>query len=76
MLPRSDALVGCRVIQGVGAALMLPGTLAVITNAYSREKERAAAIGMWAAIGRVTLPAGPLLGGTLVQALSWRLIFS
>jgi len=55
---------------------MLPGTLAVITNAYSREKERAAAIGMWAAIGRVTLPAGPLLGGTLVQALSWRLIFS
>lgn len=75
LAPSTEALVSFRVIQGVGAALMLPGTLAVITNAYSGEKERARAIGLWAAIGSVALPAGPLLGGTLVQALSWRLIF-
>jgi DHA2 family methylenomycin A resistance protein-like MFS transporter len=75
LAPSSGALVGCRVLQGVGAALMLPGTLAVITNAYPREQERARAIGLWAAIGSVALPAGPLLGGVLIQAASWRLIF-
>lgn len=75
LAPSSGALVGCRVLQGVGAALMLPGTLAVITNAYPAERERAKAIGLWAAIGSVALPAGPLLGGALIQAASWRLIF-
>ncbi len=75
LAPSSGALVGFRVLQGVGAALMLPGTLAVITNAYPRDQERAKAIGVWAAIGSVALPAGPLLGGALIQAASWRLIF-
>jgi DHA2 family methylenomycin A resistance protein-like MFS transporter len=54
---------------------MLPGTLAVITNAYPGEQDRARAIGVWAAIGSVALPAGPLFGGALIQAASWRLIF-
>ncbi|HZO79971.1 MAG TPA: MFS transporter [Solirubrobacteraceae bacterium] len=75
LAPSSGALVGFRVLQGLGAALMLPGTLAVITNAYPSEQERAKAIGVWAAIGSVALPAGPLLGGALIQAASWRLIF-
>lgn len=75
LAPSSGALVGCRVLQGAGAALMLPGTLAVITNAYPGEQERAKAIGVWAAIGSVALPAGPLFGGALIQAGSWRLIF-
>lgn len=75
LAPSSSALVGFRVIQGVGAALMLPGTLAVITNAHPDKPERARAIGLWAAMGSVALPAGPLLGGTLVQVLSWRVIF-
>lgn len=68
-------LIACRVIQGVGAALMLPGTLAVIADAYPGERERARAIGVWAGVGSCALPAGPLVGGLLVQAAGWRWVF-
>ena len=68
-------LTAWRVVQGVGAALMLPGTLAVIADAYPDERERARAIGVWAGVGSCALPAGPLLGGLLVQALGWRWVF-
>jgi DHA2 family methylenomycin A resistance protein-like MFS transporter len=68
-------LIGFRVLQGVGAALMLPGTLAVITSSYSEGAAQARAIGIWAGIGSAALPAGPLLGGALTQALSWRAVF-
>jgi MFS transporter, DHA2 family, methylenomycin A resistance protein len=57
--PTTGLLVGFRVLQGVGAALMLPGTLAVISNAYPGSEEQARAIGIWAAIGSAALPAGP-----------------
>jgi DHA2 family methylenomycin A resistance protein-like MFS transporter len=73
--PTAGVLVGFRVIQGAGAALMLPGTLAVITSSYSDRESRARAIGIWAGIGSVALPAGPLLGGALTQAVSWRAVF-
>jgi DHA2 family methylenomycin A resistance protein-like MFS transporter len=68
-------LIACRVVQGVGAALMLPGTLAVIANAYPEERERARAIGVWAGVGSCALPAGPLIGGLMVQAVGWRWVF-
>jgi MFS transporter, DHA2 family, methylenomycin A resistance protein len=68
-------LIACRVVQGLGAALMLPGTLAVIANAYPDERERARAIGVWAGVGSCALPAGPLLGGLLVQTAGWRWVF-
>ncbi len=68
-------LIACRVVQGVGAALMLPGTLAVIADAYPGERERARAIGVWAGVGSCALPAGPLVGGLLVQAAGWRWVF-
>jgi DHA2 family methylenomycin A resistance protein-like MFS transporter len=68
-------LITCRVIQGLGAALMLPGTLAVIAKAYPDERERARAIGVWAGVGSCALPAGPLLGGLLVQSAGWRWVF-
>jgi DHA2 family methylenomycin A resistance protein-like MFS transporter len=71
----AGTLIGCRVIQGAGAALMLPGTLAVIANAYPVERERARAIGVWAGVGSCALPAGPLLGGLLVQSAGWRWVF-
>ena len=69
-------LVGFRVVQGIGAALLLPGTLAVIANAFPERRERARAIGVWAGIGSVALPAGPLLGGALVQGIGWRAVFA
>ncbi len=68
-------LIACRVLQGTGAALMLPGTLAVIASAYPDERERARAIGVWAGVGSCALPAGPLLGGLLVQTAGWRWVF-
>jgi MFS transporter, DHA2 family, methylenomycin A resistance protein len=64
-----------RALQGVAAAVMLPGTLALIANLYPEASDRARAIGTWAAIGALALPAGPLLGGALVDAVDWRSTF-
>lgn len=75
LAPSIEVLAGFRVAQGVGAALLLPGTLALITRAFPDPRERARAIGLWAGLGSVALPAGPLLGGGLVQALGWRAVF-
>ena len=73
--PNSGLLIGARVLQGVGAALLLPGTLAIISHAFPEPAEQAKAIGLWAGIGSLALPAGPLLGGALVDAFGWRAIF-
>jgi DHA2 family methylenomycin A resistance protein-like MFS transporter len=75
LAPSIGVLVGCRVMQGVGAALLLPGTLAVITHAFPQPGERAKAIGLWAGIGSAALAAGPLLGGAVVQGVGWRAVF-
>ncbi|MGW2485952.1 MFS transporter [Streptomyces sp. NPDC001606] len=68
-------LVAARVVQGLGAALLLPGSLAIIGRAFPDSAARARAIGVWAGIGSLALPAGPLLGGALTDGLSWRAIF-
>jgi MFS transporter, DHA2 family, methylenomycin A resistance protein len=68
-------LVGARVVQGCGAALLLPGTLAVVARAYSVPAERARAFGIWAAISSLALPAGIILGGLLVEGPGWRWAF-
>ena len=67
-------LVG-RVAQGVGAAALGTSSLAVLVAAYADPRARAQAIGLWSGISGVALAAGPLLGGLLVQAGSWPLIF-
>lgn len=68
-------LVAARAVQGVGAALLLPGTMAVISGAFPGRTERARALGIWAGISALALPAGPLLGGILVQTAGWRPVF-
>ncbi|GAB3881158.1 hypothetical protein GCM10029964_036790 [Kibdelosporangium lantanae] len=68
-------LVAGRALQGVGAALLLPGTLAVITRAFPGQAEQAHAVGIWAGVSALALPAGPLLGGALVSGLGWRAVF-
>lgn len=68
-------LVGARFVQGVGAALLLPGTLAIISDAFPDRADHARAIGIWAGVGSAALPAGPLLGGLLVEWLGWRSVF-
>ncbi|WP_410636171.1 MFS transporter [Amycolatopsis sp. cmx-4-83] len=68
-------LVAARAGQGLGAALLLPGTLAVITNAHPGRAERARALGVWAGVSALALAAGPVLGGAVVTAGGWRPVF-
>ena len=75
LAPDPFLLVAARVVQGTGAALLLPGTLAIVTRAFPDSGERARAIGIWAGIGSAALPAGPLVGGALVDWLGWRSVF-
>jgi EmrB/QacA subfamily drug resistance transporter len=67
-------LIIARAVQGGGAALLVPGSLAIITDVFPRE-ERGRAIGTWSALTALSVIAGPLLGGVLVQTISWRAIF-
>jgi DHA2 family methylenomycin A resistance protein-like MFS transporter len=73
--PNIALLIVARALQGVGAALLLPGTLAVITDQYVDKAARARAVGIWAGAGALALVAGPLLGGVLVSGLGWRSVF-
>jgi MFS transporter, DHA2 family, methylenomycin A resistance protein len=75
LAPGAAVLIGARVVQGAGAALLLPGTLAVVSHAYPAPAERARAFGIWAAISALALPAGVILGGLLVEGPGWRWAF-
>jgi EmrB/QacA subfamily drug resistance transporter len=72
--PNTDLLVAARLLQGVGGALLTPGSLAMIESSF-RPADRARAIGAWSGLGGVATALGPLLGGYLVEAVSWRAIF-
>jgi EmrB/QacA subfamily drug resistance transporter len=74
LAPSDEALVAARALQGVGGALLTPGSLAIIEASFRRE-DRGPAIGAWSGLGGVTAAIGPFLGGWLVQAATWRLIF-
>jgi EmrB/QacA subfamily drug resistance transporter len=72
--PTAEFLIGARLVQGIGGALLTPGSLAMIEASF-RTGDRARAIGAWSGLGGVATAIGPLLGGYLVEAVSWRAIF-
>src|SRR5680860_1264700 len=74
LAPSVELLVAARVLQGVGGALLTPGSLAIIQASFAPD-DRGRAIGSWSALGGVATAAGPFFGGWLVDAVSWRWIF-
>jgi EmrB/QacA subfamily drug resistance transporter len=72
--PSSELLIAARMLQGVGGALLTPGSLAMLEASF-RPDDRARAIGAWSGLAGVSTALGPLLGGYLIEAISWRAIF-
>jgi EmrB/QacA subfamily drug resistance transporter len=74
LAPNPEVLIAARVLQGVGGALLTPGSLAMIQGAFAHE-DRAPAIGAWSGLTAVSGAIGPFLGGGLVEYVDWRWIF-
>jgi EmrB/QacA subfamily drug resistance transporter len=74
LAPTANVLIATRIIQGIGGALMIPGSLALINANYS-DARRGQAIGTWSAVVTIVTVAGPLLGGLFAGAGLWRLVF-
>src|SRR6476619_2570494 len=70
----ADSLIAARTVQGIGAALMNPATLSIITATFP-PRQRGTAIGIWAGVSALALAIGPLVGGLLTQDISWSWIF-
>ena len=72
LAPNADFLIAARALQGVGAALLTPGSLAILQASFAPD-DRSKAIGAWSGLGGVATAIGPFLGGWLIDAVSWRL---
>ena len=69
-------LIGCRVVQGMGSAIMIPSSLSILNHYFADDPDqRAHAVALWTAAGGVSIAAGPVLGGLLLHLASWRWIF-
>lgn len=71
----AGSLVAARLLEGLGAALIVPGSLALLQQAYPSPAERSRAFGIWGSMAGIAACAGPLLGGLLVTTLGWRWVF-
>jgi EmrB/QacA subfamily drug resistance transporter len=70
-----SSLIGARVLQGIGAAIISPAALSILSTTFTEGKDRNTALGVWGAVGGFGAAAGVLLGGLLTDALSWEWIF-
>jgi len=75
LAPSAAILIVARAVQGAGAAILVPNSLALLNHAYPEEKQRGPAVGIWAAGASLALTAGPLVGGGLIALVGWRSIF-
>src|SRR5437016_14066417 len=74
LAPNDGTLIAARVLQGVGGALLMPGSLAIIEASFAPD-DRSKAIGAWSGWGGVAMAVGPFVGGYLTGAVPWRLVF-
>ena len=72
--PKETSLIAARAVQGIGAALLVPCSLAIISASFP-EAERGRAIGTWSGFSVITTALGPVLGGYLIEQVSWRAVF-
>ncbi|MGW1782941.1 MFS transporter [Streptomyces sp. NPDC002143] len=75
LAPDLDLLIAARTVQAVGGSMLNPVAMSIITNTFTAPRERARAIGVWGAVVGISMAAGPLLGGLLVETVGWRSIF-
>jgi len=74
LAPSAELLIAARAVQGLGAAMVMPVSLTILTAAFSAER-RGAIVGIWGGIGGLAVAAGPLVGGAITQGVSWHWIF-
>src|SRR5438067_12802792 len=74
LAPNIAQLIAARAAQGIGAALLVPGSLAIISSSFA-EKERGRAIGTWSGLSAMTTAVGPVIGGWLIEHVAWRAVF-
>ncbi|GGL68656.1 MFS transporter [Streptomyces fumigatiscleroticus] len=75
LAPNLQSLVAFRMVQAVGGSMLNPVAMSIITNTFTDPRERARAIGVWGAVVGLSMAAGPLVGGLLVESVGWRSIF-
>ncbi len=75
LAPDLSSLVVFRMVQAVGGSMLNPVAMSIITNTFTDRRERARAIGVWGAVVGISMAAGPLVGGLLVESVGWRAIF-
>ena len=75
LVDSAPALIACRAVMGIGGAFIMPSTLSILAQVFTDRRERARAIGIWAAVAGAAVGLGPIIGGLLIENFDWRSIF-
>ena len=75
LAPTADALIGARLLQGIGGSMLNPVALSIISQVFTGRVERARALGLWGAVVGISMALGPTVGGLLIQTVGWRAVF-